>query len=103
MKLYLPATLDEGTLGRICSEYLEMPGLCLTLKQAQRLWGLDEETCGKALALLVEARFLIQTRGDMYRRLTDGPMRLSGLRMARTRIDHLPVAARASVRAALGA
>jgi hypothetical protein len=102
MKLYLPATLDEGTLGRICSEYLEMPGLCLTLKQAQRLWGLDEETCRKALALLVEAGFLIQTR-DMYRRLTDGPMRLSGLRMARTRMDHLPGAARASVRAALGA
>ena len=29
-------------LGRIRGEYLEMPGLKLTLAQAQRLWGLDQ-------------------------------------------------------------
>ena len=87
MKLYLPATLDEATLDRICGEYLEMPGLCLTLRQAQRLWGLDEETCGKALAVLVEARFLSHTR-DTYRRLTDGPTDLSQLLMPRARQWH---------------
>ena len=84
MKFYLPAALDEAMLDRICSEYIEMPGLCLTLKQAQRLWGLDEETCGRALSLLVEARFLSHTR-DLYRRLTDGPTDFRGLRMAHAR------------------
>jgi hypothetical protein len=53
-----PARVTDQTLRRIRSEYLEMPGLCLTLKQAQRLWSLDEETCREAIQLLVEARFL---------------------------------------------
>lgn len=35
-----------------------MPGLCLTLPQAQRLWGLDADTCRRALATLVEAGYL---------------------------------------------
>ena len=34
-----PTTLTEQMLNRICSEYIEMPGLRLTCKQAQRLWG----------------------------------------------------------------
>ena len=50
--------LNEAILQRICGEYLEMPGLQLTLKQAQRLWGLDEETCARSLAFLVENGFL---------------------------------------------
>ena len=53
-----PAKVTDHTLRRIRSEYLEMPGLCLTLRQAQRLWSLDEETCGEAIQLLIEARFL---------------------------------------------
>lgn len=32
----------------IRAEYLEIPGLCLTMEQAQRLWGLDPVT-GEAL------------------------------------------------------
>ncbi len=63
----------EQVLCRICSEYLEMPGLRLTQKQAQRLWGLDEQTCGEALHLLLEARFLQQTRDATFIRVTDGP------------------------------
>lgn len=35
-----------------------MPGLCLTLPQAQRLWGLDVTTCERAIAALVEAGYL---------------------------------------------
>jgi hypothetical protein len=30
-------------------EYREMPGLSLTVSQAQRLWGLDNSTCASAL------------------------------------------------------
>ena len=34
--------IDELTC-RVQAEYREMPGLCLTLRQAQRLWGVDTE------------------------------------------------------------
>jgi len=54
----LPARITDQMLRRIRSEYLEMPGLCLTLKQAQRLWGLNEATCREAMQLLVDTKFL---------------------------------------------
>jgi len=54
----LPARITDQMLRRIRCEYLEMPGLCLTLKQAQRLWGLDEPTCREAMQLLVDTKFL---------------------------------------------
>lgn len=58
MATELHARITDQMLRRICSEYLEMPGLCLTLKQAQRLWDLDEEACREALQLLVNITFL---------------------------------------------
>jgi hypothetical protein len=54
----LPARITDQMLGRIRSEYLEMPGLCLTLKQAQRLGGLDEETCREVMQFLVDTKVL---------------------------------------------
>jgi hypothetical protein len=57
---------------RIYSEFLEMPGLCLTCKQAQRLWGLDEKLCLDLLESLVEAKFLRRASHGAYSRLTDG-------------------------------
>jgi hypothetical protein len=80
---------SELTLQRICGEYLEMPGLQLTLKQAQRLWGLDEEMCARSLEFLVECRFLARTGRDSYVRLTDGNIVLPVLRMAKASIDRL--------------
>ena len=62
--------MDE-VLQRIQGEYVEMPGLRLTLPQAQRLWGLERETCHALLGALVEARFLQQTRDGAFVR-TDG-------------------------------
>jgi hypothetical protein len=32
-------------LRRVQGEYIEMPGLRLTIAQAQRLWGLDRAVC----------------------------------------------------------
>jgi len=46
---------------RIRGEYLEMPGLRLTLAQAVRLWGLDPPTCRRLLQTLIETGFLVQT------------------------------------------
>jgi hypothetical protein len=57
---------------RVYNEFLEMPGLRVTCQQAQRLWGLDRETCLAVLETLVDAKFLARTSRGMYARLTDG-------------------------------
>jgi Fic family protein len=61
----------ESVLQRIRGEYLEMPGLTLTAAQAQRLWGLDRDTCTSLLAALVDAKFLKTTRDGAYIRFDD--------------------------------
>lgn len=43
---------------RIQAEFLEMPGLQLTLSQAQRLWGLDPNTCRQVVETLVASSVL---------------------------------------------
>lgn len=53
-------------LERIRAEYLEMPGLHLTLPQARRLWGLDDLTSAALFAALVDVKFLKQTRTGAY-------------------------------------
>jgi hypothetical protein len=57
---------------RIRGEYLEMPGLRLTLKQAQRLCGVDPALCQRVLDILVEVKFLTVKADGTYARLTDG-------------------------------
>jgi hypothetical protein len=56
----------ESLLLRIKGEYLEMPGLALTVQQAQRLWALDGHTCEAALRRLVQTGFLITTRAGRF-------------------------------------
>ena len=53
-------------LGLIRAEYLEVPGLHLTLPQARRLWGLDEVTSEAVFAALVDICFLRRTRAGAY-------------------------------------
>jgi hypothetical protein len=48
-------------VSRIRTEYDEMPGLCLTLPQAQRLCGLDREVGHAALTALIELGYLKST------------------------------------------
>lgn len=62
--------IDE-VLQRIQGEYVEMPGLRLTVAQAQRLWGLDRDVCKALLGALVDAKFLSQTRDGSFIR-TEG-------------------------------
>ena len=59
------ATL-HGLLRRIECEYREMPGMCVTAPQAQRLWGLDSTTCSFILMTLVERRILRRTARGTY-------------------------------------
>ena len=56
----------DCALQRIQAEYGEMPGLKLTAAQAQRLWGVDQESCGTWLACLVTSGFLARTRDGAF-------------------------------------
>ena len=43
---------------RIRGEFMEMPGLQLTMQQAARLWGMEQQACRAVIDSLVEASFL---------------------------------------------
>ena len=51
---------------RIRTEYVEMPDLKLTGRQAQRLWNLSQDVCEAALAVLVSEGFLAQVSTGAY-------------------------------------
>jgi IclR-like helix-turn-helix domain-containing protein len=50
----------------ITSEYLEQPGLRLTIPQASRLWGLPPSTCSRLLEKLIDRGFLKRTSEGAY-------------------------------------
>ena len=62
----------HGLLCRIQGEYLEMPGLQLTLGQAQRIWQLSRPECETLLTRLVDSGFLIRTRFGAFTRAGSG-------------------------------
>ena len=43
---------------RIRAEFVEMPGLHLTVQQAARLWGLEQPVCRQIVDILVASAFL---------------------------------------------
>jgi hypothetical protein len=47
-----------SVVDRVRAEFVEMPGLELTLPQAVRLWGLGTDDCRHVLDSLAEAGFL---------------------------------------------
>src|ERR1700686_5299578 len=49
-------------LNRAKREYVEMPGLVLTIRQASRLWNLDAGVCHTLLSTLLREESLSQTR-----------------------------------------
>ena len=50
----------------IRAEYMEVPGLALTSRQAQRLWGLSPEFCDSLLGSMVESNFLRRIHNDSF-------------------------------------
>ena len=62
----------QALMHRIRAEYLEMPGLSLTLPQAQRFCGADPAVCEVALSARVDLKFLWITPRGAYARLTAG-------------------------------
>ena len=56
---------------RIQAEYAEMPGLSVTLAQAQRMWAIDRQTCETAFISLTARGFLrVTTKGRYVRART---------------------------------
>lgn len=53
---------------RMEAEFREMPGMRLTVPQAQRLWGLDRATCRVALDALAGRGFLKRASNGTYLR-----------------------------------
>ncbi|MGE0863413.1 MAG: hypothetical protein AB7P34_05880 [Vicinamibacterales bacterium] len=68
------APSEDGTTlqWRVRGEYLEMPGLRLSLDQAARMWAVDRESCGTVLDALVSARFLQRDQDGRYMRRSGG-------------------------------
>ena len=62
----------NAMLKRIRAEYLEMPGLRLTLEQARRLCGVERALCQMVLDALVDAKFLCVKSDGAYARVADG-------------------------------
>jgi hypothetical protein len=57
---------------RARSEFVEMPGLRLTVAQASRLWALDRPTSERVLERLESAGFLWRGRDGAYLRVSHG-------------------------------
>jgi hypothetical protein len=70
--------VDRALLRRIRMEYIEMPDLRLTGRQASRLWNLDQAACDALLAALIQDQFLSQTADGSYIMAAAGRQFLSG-------------------------
>lgn len=63
-----PPEYSASIVERIQAEYVEMPGLSLTLTQAARFWGVSAVTLERQLSSLVEIGFLRRDKNGCYRR-----------------------------------
>ena len=63
----------QGLLNRISVEYAEMPGLSLTVAQAQRLFALRDDICTRVLDQLTETAYLRRDANGAYVRNSEKP------------------------------
>jgi len=54
---------------RVRAEFMEMPGLRLTIPQAARLWGLNQADCHDVINELVHGGFLRRTDSERVARV----------------------------------
>ena len=73
---FMMITVANELLNRVKQEYLEMPGLVLTSRQASRLWNLDAVVCQALLSALVHEAFLSETPSGAYLRRGSGRRRV---------------------------
>jgi hypothetical protein len=69
---HAPVVIANPLARRVLNEYVEMPGLQLTLNQAQRLFGLGALECAAVLDFLVERHVLVRLPSGRYARPADG-------------------------------
>jgi hypothetical protein len=56
----------DALLQQVRAEYLEMPGLSVTLPQAQRLWGADRPACQEVFSRLMSRGVLRETASGRF-------------------------------------
>jgi hypothetical protein len=69
-----PGGHDDHLHVRVRAEFMEMPGLKLTIPQAARLFNLDAASCERVLGALVDSGAL-STAGDVFMRADSGRRR----------------------------
>jgi hypothetical protein len=57
----------RALLQRIHAEFTEMPGMCLTIPQASRLFGLPAQACTRVMVSLTDLGLLHLTDDGRYR------------------------------------
>jgi hypothetical protein len=72
---YTLSTAPELLMKRVTAEFVEMPGLRLTIDQAARLWGLERDKCQALLQALVYQEFLSVKADGKYARISEGAAR----------------------------
>jgi len=60
--------LLSSDVARLRTEYIEIPGLALTVRQTSRLCGVGAERSAELLAVLLEGGFLVRDQKGRYRR-----------------------------------
>jgi len=64
----VPTTKVTNLVALVRAEYQELPGLCLTRAQVQRLWLLEPSACDIVLRALVDAGYLRLAAGGYIRK-----------------------------------
>ena len=57
--------MDIEIVRRVMAEFREMPGLRLTVAQATRLWGIEQDVCHRVIEALVASAFLRWTASGL--------------------------------------
>jgi hypothetical protein len=78
IELAVEATVNDANRSEVTrqlarlvrAEYAEMPGLSVTLAQAQRLWRVDERTCRRVFDALIARGILRRTIKGRYVRVS---------------------------------
>jgi hypothetical protein len=63
-----PSGSVRALMEQVQAEYAEMPGLCVTLSQAQRLWAADQQTCEEVFRRLIGSGVLRMTSKGRFLR-----------------------------------
>jgi hypothetical protein len=58
----------DAVAERVRAEFEEMPGLALTVRQASKLFGLENEICRSVIDRLIDAAYLRKTQAGTITR-----------------------------------